>query len=499
MSDSLLFQGSEWTFPLLETVLREVEEIGINELGAELLPNRVEVITADQMLEAYTSSGMPIHYHHWSNGKSYLQQKQAYQGGMMGLAYEIVINSKPCIAYCMESNSMAMQALVLAHASVGHNSFFNENYLFKHWTDPEAVVDYLIFAKNYIKQCEERYGLDEVEEILDSAHTLTKCSFDRRKRTSPFTEAQEQERRNKLLEELERERSQFDDLITAKPVPEGEAVLKDGGGVLKEPEENLLYFLEKNAPNLKSWQREVLRIVRTINQYFYPQIQTQVMNEGWATFTHHYILNRLYEMGKIDEGTLLECMASHTNVIWQQEMTANFNPYALGFAMFTDLKRICEEPTAEDREWFPDIAGSDWRTTLKFAMQNFRDESFIQQYLSPKLMRDFRMFTLEDDAAKDHYEVQLIHNEPGYKRVRQQLAEQYKLENKMPNLMVVSADMKKDRTLTVEHRTRNGVLLKDDTAKQVMEHLCYLWGYKVVLKTMDEDGKMLHSYTASYN
>src|SRR6185437_7537186 len=310
-NDLLLFTGSEWTFPMLEEMLKASEQIGRDELGLQLMRNQVEVITADQMIEAYTSHGMPIHYDHWSYGKSYLQQKQAYLGGQMGLAYEIVINTDPCIAYCMEENSAAMQALVIAHASVGHNSVFNMNYLFKHWTDPTAVVDYLIFAKKYIRQCEERYGLDEVEEILDSAHALAYMSFDRRKRKSPLSESQEQDRRNKLLEALEAERTQFDDLI---PHQERIVVGADAGddGTLAEPEENLLYFLEKRAPNFKPWQREILHIVRTIQQYFYPQMQTQVVNEGWATFKHHYILNRLYEQGRISEGALLECMTSHS-------------------------------------------------------------------------------------------------------------------------------------------------------------------------------------------
>ena len=64
----------------------------------------------------------------------------------------------------------------------------------------------------------------------------------------------------------------------------------------EEPEENLLYFIEKNAPLLEPWQREIVRIVRKIGQYFYPQRQTQVMNEGWATFWHYTLLNTLYDV-----------------------------------------------------------------------------------------------------------------------------------------------------------------------------------------------------------
>ena len=112
----------------------------------------------------------------------------------MGLAYEIVINSNPCIAYLMEENTMMMQALVIAHACFGHNSFFKGNYLFRTWTDAEAIIDYMVFAKRYISDCEERYGIEEVENLLDSCHALQNHGVDRYKRPNPVSMREEQER-----------------------------------------------------------------------------------------------------------------------------------------------------------------------------------------------------------------------------------------------------------------------------------------------------------------
>ena len=83
-----------------------------------------------------------------------------------------MINSSPCISYLLEENTMTMQALVMAHAAFGHNHFFKNNYLFRQWTNAEGIMDYLAFAKKYIAACEERYGRDEVEAVLDSAHAL---------------------------------------------------------------------------------------------------------------------------------------------------------------------------------------------------------------------------------------------------------------------------------------------------------------------------------------
>ena len=135
-------------------------------------PNQIEVIASEQMLDAYASVGLPISYTHWSYGKEFIRNEEAYRRGMRGLAYELVINSDPCIAYLMEDNSMPMQALVIAHACYGHNSFFKGNYLFKQWTSADAIVDYMVFARKYIFECEQKYGIDRVEETLDACHAL---------------------------------------------------------------------------------------------------------------------------------------------------------------------------------------------------------------------------------------------------------------------------------------------------------------------------------------
>ena len=166
----------------------------------------------------------------------------------------------------------------------------------------------------------------------------------------------------------------------------------------------MLYFIEKNAPLLEPWQREIVRIVRKVAQYFYPQRQTQVMNEGWATFWHHTLLNTMYDEGRLSDGFMIEFLSSHTNVVFQPPVAhphyGGINPYALGFGLYQDIRRICEAPTPEDRRWFPDIAGSDWQATLDYAMRHFKDESFIGQFLSPKLMRDMRLFSILDDAEE---------------------------------------------------------------------------------------------------
>ncbi|RLM50714.1 SpoVR family protein, partial [Halobellus sp. Atlit-31R] len=166
---------------------------------------------------AYTSVGMPVSYNHWAFGKHFLTTEKSYKRGQMGLAYEIVINSDPCIAYLMEENSLTMQALVIAHAAYGHNSFFKGNYLFRTWTDAEAIVDYMVFAKNYIAECEQRYGIDAVEELLDSCHALQNYGVDRYKRPAKLSVAQETARQK---EREEYAQSQVNEIWRTLPLRE---------------------------------------------------------------------------------------------------------------------------------------------------------------------------------------------------------------------------------------------------------------------------------------
>ena len=490
-----LFDGSDWDFDTLKRTYDAIEDIALNDLGLDVYPNQIEIISAEQMLDAYSSIGMPLMYQHWSFGKHFARDEKMYRKGFAGLAYEIVINSNPCISYNMEDNTMTMQALVMAHAAFGHNHFFKNNYLFQQWTDAEGILDYLQFAKNFIMKCEERHGFTAVEEILDAAHALMDQGVYRYPRRKMLLD-QEERRQRERMEHAERT---FNDLWRTVPVradkvepSEAEKELAKRKQMLKLPEENILYFVEKNSPSLDNWKREILRIVRNIAQYFYPQKQTKVMNEGCATFVHHHIMNALYDKGLLTDGAMMEFNHMHANVLLQPDFDdkrfSGINPYALGFAMMTDIKRISMDPTSEDREWFPEFAGKgDWRDVLKDAWANFRDESFIQQFLSPHLIRQFRLFALTDKERDSHYTVNAIHDERGYRRIRELLAKSYDIGCIEPDIQVVDVDLLGERHLKLQHKVRNGVPLADKGRDAVLSYLRFLWGYEVTLTGMDSE------------
>lgn len=494
MKNKLLFKGSEWDIPLIEKMWKTIEHIGRAKFGLDPYPAQIEIITAEHMLDCYSNAAMPINYGHWSFGKTFIQNERQYNKGMQGLAYEVVINTNPCIAYLMENNTATLQALVLAHASVGHSHFFKNNYLFKKWTDADTIVAYLKYAKNYIKSCEEKYGEKRVERLLDSCHALQNHSIDKYKKP-PSLKAELRKQRDKQWEKYAE--ATFNDLW--RTVPEKRKQISLAEQFTEDPsvfpEENILYFIEKHSPILEEWEREILRIVRKVSQYFYPQRQTQLLNEGWATFCHHLLMTEMHDQGLIDDGSYLEFLQNHAGVIaqrdWESKYYSGINVYALGFAMLTDIKRICISPNEEDLRWFPDICNTDWLETIKMIVENYRDESFVLQFLSPKVARDFKLFSLKIQEGKGYFRVGATHDDEDFLQVRKTLSEQYDLSRSIPQIEIIGVDWTGDRWLFLEHRTKNNQRLDYSSMKKTVQHINKLWGFTVKMDYVDLDGNEL--------
>ena len=504
---TLLFDGHEWTFDLIRKVTEAMAPIAYDEIGLRTYRNQIEVVSSEQMLDMYASHAMPQMYDHWRFGKAFTMHRNNYVSRGGGLAYEVVINSDPCITYVMEENSMLMQTLVIAHASYGHNHFFRNNCNFVQWTDAAGILDYMAYAKRFIRDMETRHGVAEVERILDAAHALENHGVDRykRRRGRPADDDA------KDLARKDHEERTFDQIWSTLP-PSARALVPKEDRDLAEskarrrmrlPEENLLYFIEKNAPGLKDWQREIVRIVRHVSQYFYPQKQLKVNNEGCATWTHYEILGKLHERGQISDGAWIEAMMSHTSVVFQPEFDSPYyqrtgwNPYALGFAIMKDIQRMSLDPTPEDRDWFPRIAGNgDPYGNLRTAWAEERDDGLIGQYLSPKVMRDFRMFHLHDKEGSSEYLVASIHDESGYRKVRNRLASSFDVSRGEPNVNVVDANLYGDRKVVLEHSVVDGRLLDVKATTDVLSSMRILWGYGVTMLERDAaTGKELASHS----
>ena len=478
-------------------VVAQVQEyIAVEKYDLDCYDNSIELINDVQMLDNYASVGMPASYDHWSFGMQNAIERQKLEKGQMGLAFEIVINSDPALVYCMDSNTPLMQILVTAHAGFGHNSFFKGNHMFKEHTEAEHIIEDLTIMRDYIRDCEQKYGIDRVERLLDACHALETHSVTRAipKDKPETTEENTSDSKGSAIKNIANR--------TFKSV-EGSHALK------VEHEDNLLEFLSQNAPHLEEWQRNIMDMIAHKAQYFFPQRQTQVMNEGWASFWHYTILHDMQDMGLLSDSQMLEFYDSHSGVIKQPEYDETItvrgpdgqpkevpiyngiNPYALGIAMFDDIKRICMEPTEEDREWFPDIAGNgDWLGTIKDVMEDYRDESFIHKYLSPKVMRDFRLFAIVDDELEDTIGVAGIHNDKGFKTVRQLLAAQYRLSENSPNIEVSEYHHRTDRRLVLKHQQFQNRPLEEKDMQDILKYMYQVWGHPIVLESYNEEGKV---------
>jgi len=483
--------GEDWDFDKIDEVYMLIKQIADEKYGLDYYPNQLEVISSEQMIDAYSSAGLPLYYSHWSFGQQFVRELDEYKRGRMGLAYEIVINSDPCIAYLMEENTMLMQTLVMAHASFGHNHFFKNNYLFKQWTHPNSIINYLDFAKKFIQECEDIHGVAAVEEVLDAAHALQDYGVDKYNHPAPLSPAKE--------EKLRKER---DDYIHSQlnviwnTIPNDPKIELDNTPTFpKQPQENILHFIEQNAPRLEDWKREVIRIVRNIAQYFFPQKNTSLMNEGCATFFHYKLVHDLYDQGVLDDGAMLEFYTSHTGVVKQLGFNdrgfSGINVYALGFAMYKDIERISMNPTDEDREWFDGqdwVGNGKWLDNIKWAITNFKDESFVKQFLSPAIIREFRMFAIHDDALDSKYLISGIHNKQGYVQVRDTLSKQYNIGYRVPDIQVVNVDRWGTRGIKLQHRMVNGRPLDKESAVDTLRCISFLWGYSVELESIDDEG-----------
>jgi spore cortex formation protein SpoVR/YcgB (stage V sporulation) len=477
----------DWDENTIEIFSEIIDRITIEHLGLTTYPNQFEIVSSEQLLDAYALIGLPISYNHWKFGKEYVINNNNYKKGRMGLSYEMVINSNPCISYNLEDNTTCLMTLVYAHVQ-GHNHFFKNNYVFKQWTQADSVIDYMVFAKEFIAKCEEKYGYEEVEMTLDACHALMNYGVDKYKKPRKLSTKEEGERLQKKLED---DRILLNDLWRTIPKDEKEK-LKERR-FPDQPEENILYFIEKNSPKLRGWQREIVRIVRKTAQYFYPQGQTKVINEGCATFTHYEIINKMYDDGYLSDGFMQEFYHNHSNVIFQPGFDSKFysglNPYTLGFNIFQDLKRMSLNPTHEDLEWFPQIAGKgNWVENFKYIVENFKDETFVLQYLSPKVIRDMRLFEIDDQMENNYYEVSSIHNENGYKKVRESLSQSYNRSRYVPDIQIFDVDVFGDRTLTLEHTPINKRGLDSNEVRKVLPYVEHLWGFPV---RIIENGKEL--------
>ena len=357
----------------------------------------------------------------------------------------------------------------------GHNHFFKNNYLFKEWTQPDSIIDYLVFAKKYIKRMEDEHGPHHVQNLLNALHSIQSYGVDRYKRPEKLSKQQEEERQRDRLQYVQDSANRLWQTIPGDPGKKyADSLGEKNKKVPPEPQENILYFIEKNSPVLESWEREIVRIVRKIAQYFHPQRQTKVMNEGFASSVHYYILNRLYDKGLINNAYMLELMAQHSEVLTQMTFAnkrySGYNPYALGFSMFRDIKKK---------------AGGEWVDVWLDAVANYKDDSFIRQYLTLDVAKEFKMFRVTNNEKETFATVTGIHDERDFDKLRETLSDMYSLSASVPDIEILDAHVQSERTMELQYKPYNGSVLDRKHQDMVLSYVEDLWGYPVIIRNTD--------------
>jgi stage V sporulation protein R len=444
----------------LEDWDRRIQEKA-GEFGLDCYPQQFEICDHNQMLSSMAYSGVPSHYPHWSYGKSYEKQKTLYDYGVSGLPYEMVINSNPALAYLMRDNSLLLQILTIAHV-YGHNDFFKNNLTFK-TTRAEYSIDTFKAHSDRIRYYIEdpSIGLENVERLLDAAHAVSlQCrrNLAIRKRTS-------EEERSVLVESAVPPSDPFQSIHRRKSSPPPNL-----NKVPPVPDEDLLLFIRDHNPHLTRWEKDVLTIVHEEAQYFIPQIETKIMNEGWATYWHKRILDSL----ELPEALHLEFIVRHNQVVRPFEM--GLNPYHIGLAVWQDIQR--RNSDGDDQKLF-DVRETD------------RDSSFLRRHLTEQLIRELNLF--EYETKGDQKVVRNVADEAGWRQVKETLLKNVGM-NSVPVIKVEDADFGHNHTLYIVHY-HDGRDLQLEYAEKTLAYLSQLWNGEVVLETA-LDGKR---YMLIYN
>lgn len=404
----------------------EVIEKKASDMGLDFYPQEFELVNYESMLEYEAYVGMPSRYPHWSFGKAYEKLKTLYSHNMTGLPYEMVINSNPCIAYLMKENTLLLQILTMAHV-YGHNDFFKNNRLFKEGTDAGMTIEmFKNHADRVRKYVANPYiGYENVEKLLNAAHAV-RFQIPRVYLKRPS----DGEIENRFTSERDGYKNMFD-----------------------ETEDNLLLFFRKYG-EMDEWQKDILEIVEEETRYFIPQIETKIMNEGWASFCHYKILNSM----DLPQSLHIEFLNKHNQVI--APLQGSINPYYIGFKIYMDIEKR-------------------YGTDKLFEVRSFdRDQSFLRRYMTYELIRDLNLF----EYVKQGNDVIIteVGDEKGWEKIRNTLSNNAGM-GAIPYIRVLEMG-ERDKTLVLEH-VYDGRELELNYARETLRYIVDIWKHRVILKT----------------
>ncbi|HET7580359.1 MAG TPA: SpoVR family protein [Bacillales bacterium] len=450
-----------------ETLNRAIDEItGIAEgFGLDFYPMRYEVVPAD-ILYTFGAYGMPTRFSHWSFGKQFYKMKLHYDLGLSKI-YELVINSDPCYAFLLDTNSLVQNKMIVAHV-LAHCDFFKNNTHFSNTR--RDMVESMTATAERIAHYEMVHGKKEVETFLDAVLSIQE-HIDPSLVRPKLAYAEEEDERPKS------NRGEYDDLWNLDEKPQ-EKSKKKKKAFPPKPEKDLLLFIEEYSRELEDWQRDVLTMMREEMLYFWPQLETKIMNEGWASYWHARIIREM----DLTSDESIEFASLNANVV--QPSRQRINPYYLGLKIYEDIEERYDEP---DEELIKQgVKKGEGREKIFEVRELESDISFIRNYLTKNLAEKEDLYLFQKQG-KD-YKI----TDKKWEEVRDQLV-RMRVNGGFPYLTVENGDYQKKGELYLKH-SYEGVELDLKYLQRVLPYIYQLWGRPVHFETTVEEKPVLFTH-----
>ncbi|UOR13273.1 SpoVR family protein [Halobacillus amylolyticus] len=453
----------------LEQAISEITDIAKG-FGLDFYPMHYEVCP-DDIIYTFGAYGMPTRFSHWSFGKQYYKMKLQYDLGLSKI-YELVINSNPCYAFLLNSNSLIQNKLIVAHV-LAHCDFFKNNARFQN--TKRDMVESMSATAERITAYEKIHGKEEVEAFLDAVLAIQEHIDPSLVRPqlpwSPDEEVDEEQGNKKP-------RTPYDDLWKIGESSDQKPKFKKSKKFPPQPEKDLLLFIEEYSRELDDWQRDILTMMREEMLYFWPQLETKIMNEGWASYWHARILREM----DLTSGEVIDFANLNASVV--QPSKTQLNPYYLGVKIFEDIERRYDNPTEEMKKH--GIEAGSGREKIFEVREIESDQSFIRNYLTKELAKEEDLYLFQKQGQK--YKI----TDKDHESVRDQLITM-RVNGGFPYLTVQDGDYMKSGELYLKHHFED-VELDLTYLEKTLPYIYQLWGRPVHMETVIEGRNVAFNY-----
>ncbi|GFN30828.1 SpoVR family protein [Paenibacillus xylaniclasticus] len=460
----------------LERAIDEITEIAQG-FGLDFYPMRYEICPAD-IIYTFGAYGMPTRFSHWSFGKTFNKMKMQYDFGLSKI-YELVINSNPCYAFLLDGNSLIQNKLIVAHV-LAHCDFFKNNARFSQTN--RNMVESMSATAERVQQYELEYGSERVEKFIDAVLAIQEHVDPTIIKPYNLDKTRYIEL---LVKESKRSASQsesvsaYDDLWSLDDdKPKEEESESNTKRFPPEPEKDLVWFIEEYSTVLEDWQRDIMSMLRDEMLYFWPQLETKIMNEGWASYWHQRIIR---ELDLTSEETI-EFAKLNSSVVVPSRHT--LNPYYLGLKIFEHIEKRWDNPTQEEQERFGMKPGRGREKIFEVREQD-SDISFLRNYLDKQLVKELDLYVYEKKGPE--WKI----TDKAWENIRDQLVVS-RVNGGFPSIVVQDGDFNRIGEMYLKHRYE-GVELDLKYLERTLPYIVQLWGKSIHLETVVEDKKIVFS------